>query len=1184
MRSPRSRSARPLAGAILALLLPAGAVLAGSPSIAIETVGGQTVRNGTIAEPVSGAVEVTGSAMTNGDSGGGVPAAKPLVADAGDSSFVKIGQPAYLVGAGFGGAEPYTFAWSTTAGRIDGADAPTAAFDTAGLTEGTYPVSLRVTDAAGASATDTVLIAVYDPNPTVLLETTVADASPGTLVTGEQIRFPFTVPAGALRVDVTADWSIAANDYDMLLLDPAGVQRDDSGAGAGVPEAVGTANPEPGTWTAVMTKWATFTEPALHVRATMVDTMDPVPTVDTTGPYRFLVGEAQALSASVTGGTAPTETGWDTDLDGRLDAAGTSVTTSLAEGRHLVTFKATDAAGFERRETTSVFVGTAERLAQATTALTVVGVADSGINPYHLEFSATTYPDPEVLALTANFTRHPSEYLPGYPATSAALPLTLDEGYFPAKDRAIFSQVEQGRMYWIPGTKIIGAIDANNSSASNAAADATPILDDDGHGTGSTSVSTGNRYGYCPTCLLFFVEGLDESIATRYPFVDITSHSFGYVGGAPLGPVIGANEPTRVAAERGQIVLFAAGNGVGNAFDVPIATYGSDQTGASWNITVGAIRRDSQRAIVGDGIPVDISAWGDGNLPSACRTGTVGQCALGGTSAATPYTAGVFGTVLTEVRRAIGDPKAGQRPGQVVAEGLAIPGSVFLDDGRLTRSELREAVLTTAFPLNQDNQVSTFPFPMTAPYAGESNVLFEGYGAATPESAKRAVDVILGRALLPDRSFEDEFFALDQSIKDTLYGGYDRDGDGDVDFQGLAGTTLTPASVASVEGTIAALHLAADTLPSTVSLQSQAGQNALTYYLHRRFVAEPGKQVSCNPKDNEQSMDRQDSAGDLEPCFESRVTSVVAAFRPLGIFPSKDTLDAPLPAGSDVYATIYIAGETPSIVRPTGVLMATDREIGTGPGVAQPVVGSGPGGAACGSLGEACWTKYVLSFETTRPAFTGEALTFQIQLIGARSWAFGHEGAHASKVAIVAAPMPASGLEFGVTIDEPASGSRVSSGSAVVAGGRATFPDLGSDPTGAGDHPVRRAVEVSVDDLSFGAPVEASVDQASGTWSVPLGTLADGDHTLYARARMDLTTSQVASSAFRVAPAARVEWQVVRKNAAPDPSAWRTADGVSSWRFAFDAGMYGKGRQTIVTRLVEGGLELARSTVRIRIE
>lgn len=1180
MRSFRLRSLSALA---LSLVVLAQTVAGATSAISVTSVGGQTVRNGAIKDPLSGTVEVRGNAtLGTAGGGGGAGATTPLVADAGDSSFVKIGQPAYLVGAGFGGVEPYTFAWSTASGAIEGADAPTAAFGTTGLAAGTYPISLRVTDAAGATATDTVRIAVYDPNPTVLLDQTVADSTPGTLLDGSEIRFPFIVPAGSLRIDATISWSIPANDYDAILLDPAGIQRDDSGGSAGAAEVLGWANPVPGTWTIVMTKYATFTEPALHVVATGVSTVDPRPSVDTAGPFRFLTGATQTLTATATGGTAPLASGWDTDLDGRLDATGTSVTTNLAAGRHLVTFRTTDARGFERRETTSVLVGTSAELARATTALSVVGVADSGVNPYHLEFSATTYPDPDVLALTANFTRHPSEYLAGYPANSTALPLTLGAGYFPAKDKAAFAAVEQGKMYWIPGTKIIGAIDADNNAASNAAADATPILDDDGHGTGSSSVSTGNRYGYCPTCLLFFVEGLDESIATALPFVDITSHSFGYTGGLPIGPVLGPNEGTKVAAERGQIVLFAAGNGIGNAFDVPIATYGSDQTGASWNITVGAIRRDNQRAIVGDGIPVDISAWGDGNLPSACRTGTVGQCAFGGTSAATPYTAGIFGTVLTGVRQAIGDPRVGQRPGQVVAEGAAVADSIYLSDGKLTRTELREAVLKTAFPLNQDNEPSTFPFPATAPYAGESNVLFEGYGAATPDSAKRAIDVILGRALLPDRSFEDEFFVLDQAIKDTLYGGYDRDGDGDVDFQGLAGTTLTPASVSTVEGSLAALRLAAEKTGAATSLLTPTGQNALSYFLHRRFAAEPGKELSCLADDNEQYMDRTDSAGDLEPCFESRVTSVAAAYRPLGLFAASDTLDTPLPAGSTVYATIYLAAETPSAIRPAGVLMATDREIGTGLGTLAPVLGSGPGGAGCAALGEACWTKFLLSFQTSRPAFTGEPLTFQIQLIGARSWAFGHEGSHASKVAIVAAPMPASGLEFGATIETPADGSTVVSGSDVVAAGRYAFPDLGSDPTGAGDHSTTRRVEVSLDDPAFGNPLTASLDEASGTWSAALGAPAAGSHTVYARAAIDQTRSAAASTTFTVGPDARIEWQVVDRNAAPDPAGWQTASGTTAWQYAFATSDYGAGQRTLITRLVEAGLETARATVKAR--
>ena len=446
---------------------------------------------------------------------------------------------------------------------------------------------------------------------------------------------------------------------------------------------------------------------------------------------------------------------------------------------------------------------------------------------------------------------------------------------------------------------------------------------------------------------------------------------------------------------------------------------------------------------------------------------------------------------------------------------------------------------------------------------------------------------------MPDRSFEDQFSALDQAVRDTLYGGYDRDGDGHEDFQGLAGTTMTPASVASVSGTMAALKIAADKLAPAYALQQLDGQNALTFYLHRRFTAEPDKTPTCAADDNESYMDASDTPGDLE-CFENRVTSVAAAFRPLGIYPSSRDLDVPLPAGSDVYATIYIADENPAVVKPTAVLMAGDREIGTGTGSIEPVLGTGtgpgsnaqgnelPAGDLCATVGELCWTKFDLSFKTTRPAFPGEQLTFQIQLLGARAWAFGHEGAHASKVAIVAAPVPATGFDFGATIDTPANGSRVVTGSAVTAGGRVSFPDPGSDPTGAGDHPTTRRVEVALDDPTFANLIPATIDDASGTWSASLGTPADGSHTVYARAAIDQTRSSTVSSSFTVAPAARVEWQVVKKNAAPDPAGWRVADGLESWTFGFDTSAYGKGDRTIVVRLVQGGLELARATVRAK--
>jgi len=1177
---------RALVAGIALILAVSSAALAATATLSIDSVGGQPVSGGKVRNPLSGTVNVAGRASLQ-DAGAPSSGTTPLVADAGDSPFVAVGDPATLMGVGFGGAEPYTFAWSAEAGTLTGADAPTAELDTTGLAAGLYTASLRVTDSAGATASDTVEVVVFTAEEQTLLDETRLDPTPGVLSTGAPgvHEFPFEVGRGTIRIDAVMTHLVATNDYDLKLFDPAGNQR--AFPGEFIPnteETASVANPEPGTWTAVVEKFLAVAD-ELHVTVTGVVAAggDPRPEVSAGGPYSIALGTAQALDGTVTGGTAPVSAGWDTNEDGVLDLDGVDVVANLAEGRHIVTLKATDANGLERRQTTSVLVADQARLAAETTAVTVIGVADTGINPYHLEFSAQTYPDPDVLALTNNFTRHPSEYLPGYPADAQALPVTLGQGYFPEQDVPIWdgnTTIQAGELYWIPGTKIIGAIDAGGSTGATSGEDSHPILDDNGHGSGSASVSAGNRYGYCPTCLLVIVEALDETVAAAFNWVDITSHSFGYVGGAPVGLVIGGNEATKAATERGQTVLFAAGNGIGNAFDVPIATYGSDQTGPDWNITVGAIRRDNQRAVIGDGIPVHISAWGDGNLPSACRTGTVGQCAFGGTSAATPYTAGIFGTVLTEVRQAVGDGASGQKPGQVVAQGVPVEESVFLDDGELTRAELREAVLKTAFPLNVENTPSPFPYPATAPYTGDPNVLFEGYGAATPEGAERALAVLMGDMPMPERPFEEEFFAIDRALRDTLYGGYDRDGDGAPDSEAIAGLGVSVESVSTVEGTLAALAKVG-ALSAPQLLTQALGENALTYWLHRHFAGDPGGS-GCSTTSNEQYMDRADTTGDLEPCFESRITSVAAAYRPLGIFASTDTLEAPLPAGSTVRVDLYVAGETPSMIRPTGVLMATDREVGQGEGAFLPVLGSGPGGVACGTLGEACWTHYQFEFATTRHAFTGEQLTFQVQLIGARSWAFGFESGHASKVTIEPAALPPNDLEFGVTITEPADGSSTTGGQDVTAGGSYAFPDLGEDPTGAGDHPVTERVEVSVDDASFAEPIEATLDEASGTWSAPVGALELGEHTLYARAVRDGTASDVATSTFTVVSPAAVEWQVVRKNGPTDPAAWQTASGFESWGFSFNTAAYANGPNTIVVRVVYGGIELARQTAAVR--
>jgi hypothetical protein len=680
-------------------------------------------------------------------------------------------------------------------------------------------------------------------------------------------------------------------------------------------------------------------------------------------------------------------------------------------------------------------------------------------------------------------------------------------------------------------------------------------------------------------------------------WVDFSSNSFGYTGGAPLG-AIGDSSFTKEAAERGQTTLFAAGNGVGNAFDVTILTYGSDQTGPDWNITVGALRREdgadpgsNQGAIVGDGSPSHISAWGDGNLPSACRATVVAQCAFGGTSAATPFTTGVFATVLTEIREIIGDARPGQRPHQVIAKGVPVAGSKYLSDGELTRRELRAAVLKTAQPLTQISDTDEFIYPAT--YNGpEGRVAFEGYGAATPNSADRAVAVLLGTMPMPARPDEDEFFAQDCEARDSLpYGGpFDRDGDGDPDgcdksesvdprFQGEGEpTTESPRSD--------------DYKPARGSVDQPEGDTTpFTYWMHRGRVtgllgderdpdADPDNPpgdgdiaLLCADDSNAEYATRKDHDGDVEPCYGERQTSIAASFRPLGIWASTDTLDYPLPAGSTIKATVYLTTKTPSpAVIMRARMSATDRVLAQGEAGPKPVPGFADA-AVCQAAGEACWTPFEFEFTTKRPAVAGEHVTFSAIQTGTPNWAYGYEGEHKTFFEITPAPMPANGLEFGVTITSPTSGSNVPTDPWELLGDVA-FPDLGPDPKKAGFHPTVEKVQVSVDDPDFNT-IYAQVKATKGRYRVPMNALSRGVHTVYVRAVRDGYPSEVAVLTFNVGagnPINQVQWQVVEGYKAPaNAGGWRTAVGVRNYRFGFDADAFGDGPLTIHTRTVQNG-------------
>lgn len=146
-------------------------------------------------------------------------------------------------------------------------------------------------------------------------------------------------------------------------------------------------------------------------------------------------------------------------------------------------------------------------------------------------------------------------------------------------------------------------------------------------------------------------------------------------------------------------------------------------------------------------------------------------------------------------------------------------------------------------------------------------------------------------------------------------------------------------------------------------------------------------------------------------------------------------------------------------------------------------------------------------------------------------------------------------------------------------GGRAVYlPDLANDPPGAGDHP---SVVPLLDNVSVADPFEAVLGAGAYTWHTRFGVLTSGARTGDARLRIDSMSSDVVARSFTVTQNLAVEWQVVDRDAAPDSGAWRTASGVENWAFTFDTASDGAGERTILVRVVDHGVEVARDSARV---
>lgn len=382
---------------------------------------------------------------------------------------------------------------------------------------------------------------------------------------------------------------------------------------------------------------------------------------------------------------------------------------------------------------------------------TVVAVIDFTFAPYHWDYLASKMPQ----ALDRDRSNDlpldtaPDKWLPGFPnprtsfASYEPLNLSLDDKnanasveQLTAKDQKEWSKVKattdnKPNYYYMPGTKVIGAIDFAGNGIKGTPTD---------HGQGTTSVSVGNIHGTCPECLLVFLNINAAADAERaidwamsQPWIDAISNSYGFSVTPASRDRLYAGSNTKLqkqASERGQSIFFSAGNGQENAFLIPNTTYFSSQEGPDWNITVGAVSPGAHAAYTGAGKPADIAGIGSG-YPSAYGSATVsGSGDFSGTSNATPTIAGTYARALYLSRVDLAGPSRIQRNG-VIATGKPYKcGSARPDcelgDGKLTVDELRHRLFMGA----EHPDAGLTPGGVgAAPQIGEDVLLAEGHGA-----------------------------------------------------------------------------------------------------------------------------------------------------------------------------------------------------------------------------------------------------------------------------------------------------------------------------------------------------------------------------------------------------------------------------------------------------------------------
>jgi hypothetical protein len=376
----------------------------------------------------------------------------------------------------------------------------------------------------------------------------------------------------------------------------------------------------------------------------------------------------------------------------------------------------------------------------------------------------------------------------------------------------VWASVVPKQLYWIPGTRIVGAISLGAggtlcpttvkappaSAAFAGACTEHRILDDLGHGTMTASRAVGERHSLAPEARLVEIEGLGAGSlnwVTAQPWIDVSSNSWLSLLPQPLGKT-GLDSTTAAFSKAAKRLLTVAASGNGAAFaegGAPTPTYALS-TGAPGVVLVGG--HDNGHVTAWSGAPPHVVADAYGGWTAIHTSSTLVRpdpiaCC---TSAAAPYVAGAAADIVQEAREMLGATGTGIRGGIVAKGKNPHIKSGPLADGVLTLDELRTLLLRTADPRPKagpdDGLIhwmgdprapdhteygaggnpfcagcTTLPAQWSSVPAGVDQYADIGYGGIDASTLDHAIDVMSGEKPMPQRPTEDADYALDQQAR-----------------------------------------------------------------------------------------------------------------------------------------------------------------------------------------------------------------------------------------------------------------------------------------------------------------------------------------------------------------------------------------------------------------------------------